>query len=73
LEFELRATAVEVCEQFVGTNWGVEVALWWEKYGFTEELMTVVTLHFVCDDILGRADMSNMGRGGNVRWFLWDY
>jgi len=45
---------VKGCEQFVSTNWGVEVAVMVGKCGFTEELLIVVTLHFVCNDTLGR-------------------
>ena len=50
----MKETAAEGCEEFVSTNWGVEVAVMVGKCGFTEELLIVVTLHFVCNDTLGR-------------------
>jgi len=45
---------VEVCEQFVNTNWKREVAIRVEKIWVYERTREIMQLSYVCNDIIER-------------------
>jgi hypothetical protein len=54
LEFELKETAVEVCERFVSANWRGELAVMVGKIWVYERTPEILQLRSVCNDIFGR-------------------